>query len=54
MVITTFENAGLNLEIDPWAVLRPYEAPEEAEESSGDSGEVPQNSTGQEFAMEVV
>ena len=51
MVITTFENAGLNLEVDPWAVLRPYEAPEEAAESSV---EAPQNSTGQEFAMEVV
>ena len=51
MVITTFENAGLTLEIDPWAVLRPYEAPEEAAESSV---EAPQNSTGQGFAMEIV
>ena len=51
LAITTFKQAGLTLEVDPYTVLRPYEAPEEAEESSS---EVPQSSTGQEFAMEVV
>ena len=50
MVITTFQRAGLTLEVDPHTVLRPYEAPEEQEpehvttQAAGSNG----------FAIEVV
>ncbi|MBD36343.1 MAG: hypothetical protein CL512_06200 [Actinobacteria bacterium] len=51
MLITTFEAAGLTLEIAPYTVLRPYVAPEKEED---DGAEDPQNSVRQAYAMEVV
>mgnify|MGYP003324851647 CR=1 FL=1 len=50
MVITTFNQAGLTLEVDPHTVLRPYEASEE----QGPENEVPQTTIDEAFAIEVV
>ena len=50
MVITTFKQAGLTLEVDPYTVLRPYEASEEQEPEN----EVPQTAIDEAFAIEVV
>ena len=50
MVITTFKQAGLTLEVDPHTVLRPYEASEEQEPRN----EVPQTTIDEAFAIEVV
>ena len=50
MVITTFNQAGLTLEVDPHTVLRPYEASEEQEPRN----EVPQTTIDEAFAIEVV
>ena len=50
MVITTFKQAGLTLEVDPHTVLRPYEASEE----QGPENEVPQTTIDEAFAIEVV
>ncbi len=50
MVITTFERAGLTLEVDPHTVLRPYEAPEEQEPERV----TPQAASSNGFAIEVV
>ena len=50
MVITTFQRAGLTLEVDPHTVLRPYEASEE----QGPENEVPQTTIDEAFAIEVV
>ena len=50
MVVTTFKQAGLTLEVDPHTVLRPYEASEEQEPEN----EVPQTSIDEAFAIEVV
>ena len=50
MMIATFDHADLTLEVDPYTVLRPYEAPEEQ-----DSGhEVTQTAINESFAIEVV
>ena len=50
MVITTFKQAGLTLEVDPYTVLRPYEASDE----QGPENEVPQATIDEAFAIEVV
>ena len=50
MVITTFKQAGLTLEVDPHTVLRPYEDSEE----QGPENEVPQTTIDEAFAIEVV
>ena len=50
MVITTFQSAGLTLEVDPHTVLRPYEAPEEQEPEHVTT----QAAGGNGFAIEVV
>ena len=50
MVITTFKQAGLTLEVDPHTVLRPYEASEE----QGPENEVPQTTIDEAFGIEVV
>ena len=50
MVITTFQRAGLTLEVDPHTVLRPYEAPEEQESEHV----TPQAVSSNGFAIEVV
>ena len=50
MVITTFQRAGLTLEVDPHTVLRPYEAPEEQEPEHVTT----QAASGNGFAIEVV
>ena len=50
MVITTFKQAGLTLEVDPHTVLRPYEASEE----QGPENEVPLTTIDEAFAIEVV
>jgi len=50
MVITTFKQAGLTLEVDPHTVLRPYEASDE----QGPENEVPQTTIDEAFAIEVV
>ena len=50
MVITTFKQAGLTLEVAPHTVLRPYEASEE----QGPENEVPQTTIDEAFAIEVV
>ena len=50
MVITTFKQAGLTLEVDPHTVLRPYEAPEEQESEHV----TPQAASSNGFAIEVV
>ena len=50
LVITTFKQAGLTLEVDPHTVLRPYEAPEEQEPEHVTT----QAAGGNGFAIEVV
>ena len=50
MVITTFQHAGLTLEVDPHTVLRPYEAPEEQNPENMTT----QAASGNGFAIEVV
>ncbi len=58
MVITTFKQAGLTLEVDPHTVLRPYEASDEqgpeASDEQGPENEVPQTTIDEAFAIEVV
>ena len=50
MMIATFDHADLTLEVDPYTVLRPYEAPEEQDSEH----EVTQTAINETFAIEVV
>ena len=50
MLMATFEHAGLTLEVEPHAVLRPCEAPDEQEPGN----EEPQAGNDAGFAIEVV
>ena len=50
MMIATFDQADLTLEIDPYTVLRPYETPEEQDSEH----EVTQTAINESFAIEVV
>jgi hypothetical protein len=50
MMIATFDHADLTLEVDPYTVLRPYEAPEEQDSEH----EVTQTAINESFAIEVV
>ena len=50
MTIATFDHADLNLEVDPYTVLRPYETLEEQDSEH----EVTQTTINEDFAIEVV